>query len=473
MVISSYFPSGMGRKQIINTTNSFGIFSCRSSTGNPPSRKPMFTNGSRVGMSSKATPYLSVQHYLLAGEREQAAGIMDTHARSLYIRGEERVLEDWLQALSSPPDLKQLAPDLVLNWVKVKVNQGKLEGCLELLDLVEPVFIAQGRFENLANLMVVRGMILRFQGDFEKAIDIARRTLALVEEHNLDKYYEYQSERLEGLGLYHTGHQQQASAAFNAALLGFRELIAQQPTDRLKHDLIMVLTDIGMMSLLMGDIFNAQGSFEEALSISLTLRGNKGDLATCANNRAYLSFLVGDFRQAWRYYEQALTAAEQADWTRSIVQVLNGQAELLTIFDEFEKAAAALHRAAEVAQSVPGGQVSPATHLEMAELEKLAGNYTQAMYYLRAAAHAGNLDIQDPGVPGPLWRSLCEHGAVAGGQGDARIRLSRTSPRMKSRASCALLGYYYLAETCFRLGDGKEALEPPAKSVKRSRPARV
>jgi two-component SAPR family response regulator/Tfp pilus assembly protein PilF len=339
-----------------------------------------------------------------------------------------------------------------------------MEGCLELLDLAEPVFIEQDRFENQANLMVVRGMILRFQGDYEKAIEISRSTEALVEEHGLDRYYAYQAKRLEGLGLFHTGHQKGASLAFEAAQRGFRELIAQEPTDRLKHDLIQVLTDTGMMSLITGDMFHAQGSFEEALSISLTLRGNKGDLANCANNRAYLAFLMGDYRKAWQTYEQALAAAEQADWTRSLVQVLNGQAELLTLVGEFKMAATTLRRAAEVAQSVQGGQVSPATYREMAELEKLGGNFTQAMYDLREAAHASNADEHDPETQirfGGVHVSM-EQWQAAREELEPALRKLEEGKKPSQLFS---LGSYILAEACFQLGEREEAVSHLQKAL--------
>jgi LuxR family maltose regulon positive regulatory protein len=402
-------------------------------------------------------PIQSIHHYLLAGERDQAASIMDGHACSLYIGGQERVLDDWIQVLSRPPDLKHLAPDLVLNYVKARINQGKLEGCLELLDLAEPVFIAQSRFDNLVNLMIVRGMLLRFQGRFKDAIKIATRTVALVDEQKLDKYYAYQAKRLMGLGLFHIGNQQEASAAFNEALHGFRDLNPQWQSDRVKHDLIMTLTDIGMMSLLVGNMFHAQSSFEEALSISLTLRANKGDLATSANNGAYLSFLTGDFRQAWQYYEQALAAAEQSDQARTVVQVLNGEAELLMIFDEFEKAALALQNAARTAQTASGGQVFSTTYLEMAELEKLKGDFTRAMYYLREAAFVAHADFQEPEYQvrvGSVYISM-EQWQIA-----KEILESSLNKLAKDEMPAQLrsLGHYYLADADFHLKDSEGAI---------------
>ncbi len=84
------------------------------------------------------------------------------------------------------------------------------------------------------------------------------------------------------------------------------------------------------------------------------MRGNQGDMATSYNNQAYLYFLLGDFCQAWQSYEFALTAAEQADWKRVIVDVLNGQAELLIQVDEYEKAETTLQKVEKIAQNAVG-----------------------------------------------------------------------------------------------------------------------
>ena len=406
----------------------------------------------------------AVAHYLQAGDREGAARVMDQYASPFYVDGQENMLNEWFRQLSKPARPETARPRPGAEHVKIRFNQGKLEGSLELLDLVEPVFAAREEFDHVASLMVVRGMILRFQSQYEAAVGIARRAMELVEEHGLDRYYAYQAARLEGLGLYHTGQPEAAALAFQKALNGFRGLIAEQPTDRLKHDLIMLLTDIGMMSLLSGNIFDAQGSFKEALATSLSMRGNQGDLATCANNQAYISFLVGDFQQAWRYYEQALMAAELVNWTRTITQVLNGQAELLMLFDEFEKAGAALHRAELVAQSVPGGRVSPATCQELAELESLKGNFNQAMFHLREAAQISGTDLHDPGYQvrmGALYLDMEQVQLAEAVLSPAVKKLSEDEKPNHLRS----LGLYYLAEAEFRLGNREEALSHLKRSL--------
>ena len=340
-----------------------------------------------------------------------------------------------------------------------------MDGCASLLDLVEPIFIRRGEYDHLANLMVVRGMLLRFESRYQDAIDLARRTKKLVLDHNLDKYYAYQAARLEGLGEYLSGQQGESSSALDEALNGFRALYEQQPSDRLKHDTIMVLTDIGMMSLLTGNILKAQGSFKEALTFSLTLRGNQGDLATCANNQAYISFLLGEYQQAWQFYEQALMAAEQVGWARSIVQILNGQAELLILVDEFNKAEELLHKAERVAASTPGGLVSPATYRELALLELHRGHFSKAMFYHREAALADRKDLDDPAYQvymGAVYLAMEQMQVARDMFISARQRLHLQTKPNQLRS----LGEYYLAVVEFYLGSENEALAAVKNSLR-------
>ena len=159
----------------------------------------------------------------------------------------------------------------------------------------------------------------------------------------------------------------------NNSLSGFQSLYTQEPTDRLKHELVMINADIGLISLVKSKIYDAQRSFGDAVTLSRTMRGNQGDMATSFNNQAYLYFLLGDFCQAWQSYEFALAAAEQVDWKRVIVDVLNGQAELLIQVDEFEKAETALKKVEEIAQTAISEIAIGDAYLELSELEKLRG----------------------------------------------------------------------------------------------------
>lgn len=393
----------------------------------------------------------AINHYLQSSDRQQAARIMDQQALSMYATGRESLLEEWYQAILYPEDLRPLAPDLVLNFAKKKISQNEFDEGLELLSIAEPVFESRNDYDKLANLFITRGMALRFKSAYAEAIELARYTQTYVDEHNLDPYYAYQAGRLEGLGLYHINEADQALEVLNNALLGFQSLHAQKPSDRLKHELVMIYADIGFISLIKSKIYNAQRSFGDAVTLSRTMRGNQGDMATSFNNQAYLYFLLGDFCQAWQSYEFALAAAEQVDWKRVIVDVLNGQAELLIQVDEFERAEAALRKVEEIAQTAAGEIATGYTNLELSELNKLRGDFNQAMFYLREAARSNKADFELPeyqvrlasiylamGQAEIAWDTL--KGAVE------QLELDKSPSQIKS------LGYFYLADASHRLG---------------------
>lgn len=406
----------------------------------------------------------AITHYLQSSDRQQAARIMDQYALSMYASGRESLLEEWYQALLQPDDLRSLAPDLVLNFAKIKIHQEELDEGLELLTIAEPALEARADHDNIANLYVVRGMALRFKANYAEAIELARKTQAYIEKHGLDKLYAYQAARLEGLGLYHIGEANQALLVLNNALNGLQGLNFREPSDRLKHELVMINADIGFISLELSKIFDAQRSFGDAVALCRTMRGNQGDMATSYNNQAYLYFLLGDFCQAWQSYEFALAAAEQADWKRVIVDILNGQAELLIQIDEFEKADAALQKVEKIAQNAVGEIATGYTFLELTELEKLRGNFNQAMFYLREASRANKSDFEHPdyqirlasiylamGQAEIAWDAL--HSAIE------KLEQNSNPSQIKS------LGYFYWADACYRLGKTTDAEENIKKSM--------
>jgi len=335
----------------------------------------------------------AIRHLQKAGDRDYVASIMDDQANTMYISGQEAILETWYKTLLNPSDIRHLAPGLLLNVVKARISQGKMEGCLELLALAEPIFKEREDYENLANLLVMKGLAFTFIKEYSESIHYANEAQKIVEGHNLDRHYAFQAIRVKGLATYYQGSIEQSLIILDEALEGFKDLNTNNPSDRLKHEIIMILADIGFIALGKGDIFKAQSSYGEAYDLSLNMRGNQGDLATSANNFAYLSFLLGDFQKAWMYNEQSLQAADQVGWDRVIVGILNSQAELLLQIDELVMAETALERANQILKKKPSGRNSSYTFQLIAELETLKGDFNQAMFYLREAAATSSADF--------------------------------------------------------------------------------
>jgi len=406
----------------------------------------------------------AIYHYLQSSDRQQAARIMDQYALSMYASGQESIIEEWYQALSSPSDLRALAPSLILNFAKTKINQEELDEGLALLSMAEPLLKDRGDHDSLANLYVTRGMSLRFKAAYREAIELARETQDYIAKYNPDKLYAYQAARLEGLGLYHIGEPDQALDVLNDTSKRLQETYLRHPSDRLKRELVSIYADIGFISLEQSKIFAAQRSFGDAVTLCRTMRGNQGDMAISFNNQAYLYYLLGDFCQAWQSYEFALTAAEQADWRRVIVDILNGQGDLLIQIDEFAKAEDVLQKALEIAQIAIGEIALYDTYFALAELEKFRGNFNQAMFYLRETARINKADFD-----GPIYQIRLASIYLAMGQSEIAFETLQTAlNKLASRkrpSQLKSLGYFYLADALYRLDQLKEAQTHLQKSM--------
>jgi two-component SAPR family response regulator len=310
----------------------------------------------------------------------------------------------------------------------------------------------------------MRGLCHRFKGDYPNAILYAGLAEEYVDEHNLDKQYAYQAKRVKGLGLYHQGLNDQSSKELDEALSGFKKLHSSNPSDRLKHEIIMILADIGFIALGQGNIFKAQGSFREAFELSLSTRGNQGDLATSANNYAYLTFLMGDYPKAWQYYEQAYLAADLVGWDRVTVGILNSQAELLIQVDELEMADSALQKAIQILNGMPPGPRSGYTYRIMAELEGLKGNFNQAMFMLREAASTSSSDFNHP----EYQVRLAEIYLMMEQPDLVLSTLVKTIPRLEENPDPSQIksqAYYLMAAVEYQLGRSKEAQVTLAKAL--------
>jgi DNA-binding SARP family transcriptional activator len=194
------------------------------------------------------------------------------------------------------------------------------------------------------------------------------------------------------------------------------------------------------------------------------MRGNQGDMATSFNNQAYLFFLLGDLCQAWQSYEFALNAAEQVDWKRVIVDVLNGQAEVLIQVDEFDKAEGALRKAEEIAQNAIGEIAFDDTYLAFAELEKFRGNFNQAIFYLRETARFNRGDFQEPIYQIQLASIYLSMGQAKIAQDTLQTAIEKLG--IESHPSqLKAEGNFYMADACYRLGQKTESVGYLQKSL--------
>jgi two-component SAPR family response regulator len=339
---------------------------------------------------------LAIDHLLMAGRKTDAAKLMDQVSIVYSASGRQTQLKDWYTQICDDPDVVNLAPHLIMNVARIYINLGELDEVLKLVNPIEPVFRKNHDSESLANVLVIKGLVYRFTGQYDLCFSVGDEIINLVKQENLDPHFMYQAERLKGMATHFLNRGAEAEQHIAVAVEGMRQLSEERQTDVMKHELIMTLADQGLFTIKTGNIFQAEKSFAEALEISRRLRGHQGDVAMSANNQAYLYYLQGNYAQAWKYYDQALDAGKTSGWRRIIVDIYNGRGDLLRDIHELDRAVSeyemALEYKGEAQEDISFGD----THLGLAELERMRDNFNQALFHIREAAHWNADSIELP-----------------------------------------------------------------------------
>lgn len=385
---------------------------------------------------------LAIDHFLLAGRKEEAARIMDEISLAYYSSGQQSVLKEWYSQISNQQNTVNLAPRLVMHIAKILINQGELNDGLELLNNVETVLREEKDYQNLVNLLATTGMVYRFTGEYQKSLTLADEVTQLVEEKHLEKYYALRAMRVKGLAYHFLNQPQSAKKHLSLAVDGMRSLNNKEPSDNLLYELVLTLADMGLISIRNGDIFQAQKSFGEALAISKEQRGHQGNVSMTANNQAYLYYLMGDYAQAWKYLEQALEAGLSVGWRRIIVDTLNNRGDLLRDIGEIDRAEKEYNRALEYKNEAQEDIAFGDTHIGLAELERVRGNFNQALFHIREAAHWNADNIEEPKyqlVTGHIYFSMGHHDLAASKLDDAYTKYAAENYPSNHRALLHLL----------------------------------
>lgn len=391
----------------------------------------------------------AVRHLLAAGDRMSAAALMDRVALPLYLGGHVRLLGKWVEALRTPPDILAHAPRLALSQAKILSDQGVYgDDCTHLLDLAEARLRSEGDSDQLANVILARGMIERFCGRWNEAFDLGRQAETLV--GNSRTYRWYQTQRLQGVALGFMNDLDSAVRMLDTAAAGFRLLNQTQ-------DLAEALNDLGIFHLQQGAIFPAQSCFLEVLEIRRN-SGNSARLAAALNNAGYLDCQMGRYREAWMYYEEALHIAQTAKFERTTSEILNGRGDLLCDLEEWDLAQAAYSAARQISETAGNRRGLAYTYSGLSNLEALRGKFNEALFWLREAARYRNETPDSPAYQMSLGTIYLEMGQAALASETLNAALSRwDAPSRPTQEQT--LAEFLLARAQYEEGQPPEALD--------------
>ncbi len=361
-----------------------------------PEKVKIYNHRAADWYKENKSPENAISHYFKAGLQEFAAEVINDSSRYYYLNGQIKLLENWYEQLLQPNDLRHLAPVLLLDLGKTKITKRQPALCEELLNLAEPIIKNLKDYNNLINLYYAKGILYRSYGDYKKILSIADEVQGLITEHKLTKHFWFQAERLKGIASFYLGEVDNAFVFLENAANGFRLEISNSENSDQIHDLIMTLSDVGYFGLESGRIFEAQSSYREALELSKKIRKNYTNTTMVKNNYAYLHFLLGNFKEAWRLYSQAIDIAETFQINNYLVHIYNGQADILRDIFEFEEAEKIYLEALKLAESIsyPLGQAQ--TFSGLMQLNFLSENYNDALFYIREIARVNQEALDLP-----------------------------------------------------------------------------
>jgi DNA-binding SARP family transcriptional activator/tetratricopeptide (TPR) repeat protein len=342
---------------------------------------------------------LAVQHRLAAGDREGAAAWMNEAAAQVFIAGKSILLAEWIAALGEPTDLRPLAPELLLNWGKTLIDRGEYAAGEQALALAEPVFRRRGQPDLLLSLLFNLGLAKHFQGMSQAALAIAEEMQAISREAGPGSYYASLAERLMGVAHLDQGRLEAAVRHLEQAVGGLQALsTAPENASRAAqflHDLAEGLTDLGMAHYEHGNMLGAQDCFLQALRLRQSAVANRAALSQALNNVGYLYYQMGQYREAWLAMEQAYELALANKQNRLLLNIQNSRGDLLRDLDEWQEAERCYQDSRQRAERSERRMAYDA-HLGLSELNRLTGNYQDAMFWLREAAHTRGHSLESP-----------------------------------------------------------------------------
>lgn len=131
------------------------------------------------GLIAEAVPYA-----LAAGDSKLAARLIEPLARPMQLRGEMRTVTGWLAAL--PEDELRIRPQLGLIFAWGLATTGQMLAAERWLQEVEHSLTGSGDHDNLfGEVTVILARIALIQGEFPRALGLARQAIAYLPEDQL------------------------------------------------------------------------------------------------------------------------------------------------------------------------------------------------------------------------------------------------------------------------------------------------
>ena len=276
-----------------------------------------------------------------------------------YLRGHFGEGRRWLEEALAKPGRESAARARALQRVSwLAILQGDLdraEGAsqeglgLEGLDL----FRTGGGDSMTADLQRTLGIAVSARGEFERAMDLLEKSLALSREVG--------SVRGAGVSLFCIGGGWRAQGDVGQALRYLEEALALFREAGDPSLIASVLTHLGYTFLLQGDLDRATSVSEEA-AMMLREQNHRFYLGDALDNLGWVALLRGNAERAWTLFKESLGLKRELGDKQAVPEILEQLASVAGDVGEARRAAR-LFGAAATLRKAMGMQQEPSNHV--------------------------------------------------------------------------------------------------------------
>ncbi len=388
----------------------------------------------------------AVTYYLAGGEPAQAAAVAEEHVIDLYLKGRYEAMRRWSEQLAAHTSP---ASRVHVYLCKVHLDSGDLERAEAELDQAEADFAHSGSAIGRLEADTQRSLVLYRRGRLAQALalaqDVATRARALGQLATEALAWRYAG--LCQLAL----HQLAAAEASLERGVQLLEQRATVPTGR--YDLAWAYHDLALVLRVRGQTARAARAQQAALRLWRDPLA-PGPLAMALNNISWDQHMLGQFEAALATYREALDWARRADASATEALILTGMGDLWADLGDTATAKMLYHQAMAQAERLGDWVVTVFLCRGLAQLDRRAGRFANALEWLRRAELASGR-AQSPSALEDLDRLYGVLALEMGDPAQGRARLAEACARLQASEALADLAAARLHLACahWRLGE--------------------
>lgn len=356
-------------------------------------------------------------HYITAGELEQALQLAEKAAPSYFIQGKRETLLRWEKQLG---EARAVAPHLLYTCAMIHTDRYEYETAQRELDEAERGFTSLQDRHGLLSVQVQRAMICLQRGQHQETIAQATYTL---QQPDLADNLRARALNLRGFALLRLGETESAVETLEMALPLYR-------ADGDAYALSIALQNLETAYVQLGRLEEAGVCLQEVVALVRSLNSG-GMLALALNNLGFYYHLRSNYAQAQATFQEGLSVASRVLDLRAESYLLWSLGDLYRDTGFFEDAQRVYTKSLELNGT---GQpvLQSAVLLSAAIAQQWQGRYSRAVAFAEEALSVAS--EHDIGIDQLVAEALlCVARANDGGAEDEYLRLEMIDRELELR----------------------------------------